>query len=1016
MIKNDLQKYLVVKKDKNTHFCLIISKKNISIITTGTSEQTVTFEIKKYEDSETLQKEVNSLIHIKLEQGYKEEIQPEELSVFSIAIERLKTEDIVQFENNLLTLKNLVDIYDNRNDHPFVKFLEIEMKDEELVTTPILDEFLQKHMSALSSSSLVHVFKMTLQNIYFNFEATSLVVEEIIKRKDLEAQIAIIDQFFEACEYYDAGHRFWSSTNQDELIDTFFPKFESEALLKLLKNISRDMLHSDEMDGLFIHALHNTDDKDIQQKILDILEAYKKEYEEEEYVDEEYFDTLLKGILEVDSTNDTIVEGIERIKENKQKKEVLLDAIEEFNLLKIEELLDQEILFDEQLIEKVLEKTLEKNDLSFVKLFKNKGIQFNIEELFKNPEEHIGLLIEGIETDIIAIDYIAKESNKNLLFFVDENKDLLEVLLKKGVNVNHRDSKGDTILRSVCSYAKGENQKYIDVVKLLLEHMANPNISLNEEGWEKGMMPLHYAVKNEAVEITKLLINAAADVNAMPSNGKNPLMLAHQGANAMLIDILTQAGATAPERELLKIKFIRCASKQEWDQLVEMEEEIIAEYPEEFIIILNLAQAHYFSEANYRKALEYAKRALSLESNNKSLNILFMSLIRLGQAQESIDLFLIHKKNFQPERALASNIIANLIVAYCASNQIKEGIEVLSPFFSICTESKHEKGVMNFNIACMYALANDIHEMLPYVINALERKYTKEDFINESDFTAYHANELFLFVLNQDHKNTIELEEYAEDSESKTFKKINVKAFYNTGTFSFENEEHEVSYTTGTIGEEGKVIERLYTSKAQALVMYFKKLKEQSPYGKNNYFILKEDTSSDSKIRIKAPEEVLGKIDFLSGNKVELPMDTPIVFVTNAKAGDTIRDFNSGKIPVISKKFLDLLLEAGVDTIQTFPVSIKSKKDGTVWEDYFAINLLDVIACGAFPKSIFKENKPKDWIRCELVIDAEKANGALFFRLKEHLPTILFHRSVGRYIIDNDPDEMINWEFEGIVQ
>ncbi|WP_103072682.1 ankyrin repeat domain-containing protein [Aquimarina sediminis] len=1018
MVKNHLEKYLVLKNDATTQFCLIVPKNDMCVVVNGELKETAEIEVKGYGNEGESLKEANRLFLAKLKQGYQEESKPEGMSVFSVAIEQLKTEDAKQFEIKLLVLGMLVEAYYTRGGHPFTQFLGVKMKDEQLVDTPILDEYLQKHLHALSSESLVGVFQMTLQDIYFNFKATGLVVEEIIKRKDKDAQLAIVNQFYEACEYYDAGHRFWSSTNQDHLIDTYFPQFESEALLKLLERAPGDMLTGDggdSMDELFAPALHHTEDVNLQQNILEVLNKYKKEYEEEEYVDEEYFETLLEEILE--SASPSVVQGIEQIKEGKKKKEALLKAIEENSLITIEELINQEVLPDTNVITKVIEKTLEGGDLSILKMFKNKQIDIDVEELFKNAEEHIDTLIECIELDLIDIGYTNKKTNKNLLFYVSENIALLEVLLKKGVDVNHTDTAGNTILARVCSYAKGDNEKDINVVQLLLQHNANPNNPLTEEGWQKGMTPLHFAVKNEAIEITKLLIAASADVNTIAGNDKNPLMLAHQVDNNILIDILTQANATAPEKELRKIKFMNCASNQQWDELIEMEEKIIADYPKEFVIVLNIAQAYYFSEANYSKSSEYGTNALSIKPCNESLNILIMSKVRLGKFQEAIDVFINHKEKFDPQRSLSHNIVANLIVAYCASNQTEEGIEALEPYFGEITESLKERGTMNFNIACMYALTNNLYEMLPYVIAALERQYTKEEFLNESDFAAYHTNELFLFILNQDHKSTIELEHHKEDPESNTFKKIKLKAYYNTGTFSFENNEHEVSYERGTIGQEKKRIqERLYESKAQALVMYFRKLKEKPPHGKSNYFILKEDTTQEPEIHVYPPENLPEQLDFLCGKKITLSFDKPIEFTTNAKAGDRIADFNTGKIPVVSKQFLDILVDAGVDALQTFPVIIKSKKDATVWKDYFAINLLEVVPCGAFPGSLLKGKKPKWGIRCELAIDTDRVNKEPLFRLQEHLPTIIVYRDVVKQLIDQDPDENMIWEFENIVQ
>ncbi|MDO6758823.1 ankyrin repeat domain-containing protein [Tamlana sp. 2_MG-2023] len=1009
---NPTEKYFIQNRDTKNQYVLITLIKNYSIVVHGVSEATPSIEITHFESEAAAEQEINMVIKAKLEAEYKEAEKPDHLSVFSIAMEQLKTEDVSVFEKNLLTLKTLVDAYSSRDNHPFTRYLGVKMKDESLVAVEVLDEYLLKHIDNISSTTLVSVFQMTLQNIYFNFQATGLVAEEIIKRKDVAAQLAIVDQFYEACEYYDAGHRFWGNTTLDNLIDDYFPNFESESLLKLLEKASGDMLNKDggdEMDELFAPALHHTEDSNIQQNILKVLEAYKTEYEEEGYVEEGYFEELLDAILE--SASESVKKGINQLINRKEHRAALLEAISNTDLELIENLLNEGLIPDASIIQSITENALEKKDLSVLKLCKSKGILYDTEALFNKAENNVDVLIECIQSDLVDINYINTESNKNLLFFVSEEKNLLEILLKKGIDVNHSDNDGHTILDRVCSYARGDNEKYIAVVKLLLEYHANPNSCIINTGWEEGTMPLHYAVENKAIQISKLLINASADVNAKRKNGDNPLILAHKADDNTLIDLLIQTGATAPEHELLKIKFLRYGAQKAWEQIIDMEAAITLAYPDDFTVILRLAEAHYFFKSNYSEAAVYANRALVLKANNNSLNILIMSLIRLGQVQKTIDVFLDHKESFKPNRMLADNIIGNLVMAYCVSGQLKEGLEVLSPYFSKVEESRSARGVMSFNIACMYALLNDIHEMLPYVINALEREYTKADFLNDNDFANFHDNELFLFILNQDHKKNIELEEYVEDTEANSFIKLEVKAFYNTGSFSFENEDHEYSYQTGIIGGDKKESRRLYESKAQALTVFFNKRKKMSLEDKNMYFILKED---DSNFSLKAPKGVTSTLDFISGTKITAAVE-PLAFTTNAKSGDTLLDFYNGKILVMSKRFIDMLEEAGVTTLQTFPVIIKSEKDKTVWENYFAINILDAVACGAFPASIFKENGPKHGIRCELAIDTEKVNDNLLFRLKEHLPTIILHRNVAKHLIDNDPDEVIKWEFSGII-
>ena len=53
----------------------------------------------------------------------------------------------------------------------------------------------------------------------------------------------------------------------------------------------------------------------------------------------------------------------------------------------------------------------------------------------------------------------------------------------------------------------------------------------------------------------------------------------------------------------------------------------------------------------------------------------------------------------------------------------------------------------------------------------------------------------------------------------------------------------------------------------------------------------------------------------------------------------------------------------------------------------------------------------------ELAIDASLINNQLLFRLQEHLPTIIMHRSVGRYIKDRDPEKTLaGWSVKKIIQ
>lgn len=183
------------------------------------------------------------------------------------------------------------------------------------------------------------------------------------------------------------------------------------------------------------------------------------------------------------------------------------------------------------------------------------------------------------------------------------------------------------------------------------------------------------------------------------------------------------------------------------------------------------------------------------------------------------------------------------------------------------------------------------------------------------------------------------------------------------------------------------------------------------------YFTLINDIRLDSDISIDEPNNLPVELDFMSGHMVTIPVDNPMVFTTNAKSGDVLRDFLKSDFTIMSKRFLELLKGAGVDNLQTFPVIIKSDEDGTTWDDYFGVNILGMISCADLSRSTYDEIMPGHYIFDELAIHAEKAHDALLFRLQEHSPTIIMHRSVGRYIKEHDPDKtLLGWSVGTIIQ
>ena len=183
------------------------------------------------------------------------------------------------------------------------------------------------------------------------------------------------------------------------------------------------------------------------------------------------------------------------------------------------------------------------------------------------------------------------------------------------------------------------------------------------------------------------------------------------------------------------------------------------------------------------------------------------------------------------------------------------------------------------------------------------------------------------------------------------------------------------------------------------------------------YYNLINDIRADFKGSLEEPENIKRKSKFISGSTIteELPM--PLVFTTDAKTGDAMVDFSKGTVTLMSERFFNLLKDAGVDNLQLFPAIVKSETDGTVWDNYFAVNVLGLIACADLDKSEYDEIMPGHYGFDKLAINAEKAKDVLLFRLHEHSPTILVRNSVLNHIVKNDPDKsLMGWTARSIIQ
>jgi ankyrin repeat protein len=121
-----------------------------------------------------------------------------------------------------------------------------------------------------------------------------------------------------------------------------------------------------------------------------------------------------------------------------------------------------------------------------------------------------------------------------------DSKEVAEFLLAKGADVNAKDNGGYTPLNYVIwNRNKNEVTLQVDMVELLLEKGADTNV----RSLSLGYTSLHWAILMWNQELIELLMAAGADVNAKAKAGETPLdVAAYQGPTA-IGELLLKKGA-----------------------------------------------------------------------------------------------------------------------------------------------------------------------------------------------------------------------------------------------------------------------------------------------------------------------------------------------------------------------------------------------------------------------------------------------------------------------------------------
>lgn len=136
------------------------------------------------------------------------------------------------------------------------------------------------------------------------------------------------------------------------------------------------------------------------------------------------------------------------------------------------------------------------------------------------------------------------------------------------------------------------------------------------------------------------------------------------------------------------------------------------------------------------------------------------------------------------------------------------------------------------------------------------------------------------------------------------------------------------------------------------------------------------------------------------GSRFDDEPPTPIPVTIELKSDSVLPELNRSGIPLITKRLHQALIDGGVDNLDIYPTCITDPKSGNQFDDYFAFNLIGLIAAADLGKSRY--TAPDGGLISvdfdSIAIDEKKTKEALMFRLAESTNVILVHESIKEHL------------------
>jgi hypothetical protein len=139
--------------------------------------------------------------------------------------------------------------------------------------------------------------------------------------------------------------------------------------------------------------------------------------------------------------------------------------------------------------------------------------------------------------------------------------------------------------------------------------------------------------------------------------------------------------------------------------------------------------------------------------------------------------------------------------------------------------------------------------------------------------------------------------------------------------------------------------------------------------------------------------------DWSNGRAFVEPPATPlIVGIQPGYEKEPLLDY-FGTPAVMSNRFYQVLVDAGVDNLDVYDAILEGKDGKTRHEGFKAFNVIGLVSATDMQKTEFSPENDSRLIDASidsLVIDPKKAGGLLMFRLAEYCAAVIVHESLKR--------------------